>query len=284
VKPIFLSLAAALALSMPGESEAAETGLKHPVGLQLYSLRADFTKNVPAALAKVESFGVKNVELAGTYGLSPAKFGEMLKAHGLTAVSGHFSFDDYKKDPEGIAKQAAELGLKYAGCAWIPHKDNFDEAEAKDAVTVFNKAGAALAKHGIKFFYHCHGYEFDKHGDGTFMDLLMKETDPKLVSFEMDVFWVKFPGEDPVKWLAKYPGRWELMHIKDMKKGLKTGSNSGGTDVANNVVAGTGQMDWKAILSTAEKTGVTQYFIEDESAVAGEQIPETLKYLHGLKW
>lgn len=269
---------------MPGESEAAENGLKHPIGLQLYSLRADFTKNVPEALAKVQSFGVKNVELAGTYNLSPEKFSEMLKAHGLTAVSGHFGYDDYKKDPEGIAKQAAALGLKYAGCAWIPHKDNFDEAEAKDAIAVFNKAGAALAKHGIRFFYHCHGYEFDKHGDGTFMDLLMKETDPKLVSFEMDVFWVVFPGEDPVAWLKKYPGRWELMHIKDMKKGLKTGSNSGGTDVSNNVVAGTGQIDWKAILSTAEKTGVTQYFIEDESPVAGEQIPQTLKYLHGLNW
>ena len=284
VKPLFASLAAAFVLSAAGQIQAAESGLKHPVGLQLYSLRADFTKSVPEALAKVQSFGIKQVELAGTYNLSAEKFSEMLKAHGLTAVSGHFGYDEYKKDPEGVAKKAAELGLKYAGCAWISHQGEFDEAEAKDAIEVFNKAGAALAKHGIKFFYHCHGYEFTQHGNETFMDLIIKATDPKLVAFEMDVFWVVHPGEDPVKWLEKYPGRWELMHIKDMKKGLALGSKSGHADVSNNVVAGTGQMDWKAILKAAEKSGVTQYFIEDESVVAGEQIPQTLKYLHGLKW
>ena len=255
-----------------------------PVGLQLYSLRADFTKNVPASLEKVSSFGIRNVELAGTYNLSPEKFKEMLDANKLKPVSGHFPFARYKADPEGVAKDAKALGLEYAGCAWIDHQGDFSESACRDAVTVFNKAGEVLAKHGIKFFYHCHGFEFRPHADGVFMDLLMKETNPKFVRFEMDVFWVKHPGHDPVKWLEKYPGRWELMHVKDMKKGLVTGVFTGKTDVSNDVTVGTGQMNWPAILKAAKKSGVKHYFIEDESPTAAEQIPQSMKYLKTVKW
>ena len=254
-----------------------------PVGLQLYSLRADFTKNVPATLEKVRDFGIKDVELAGTYNLSPEKFKDMLAANKLKAVSGHFPFARYKADPEGVAKDAKALGLEYAGCAWIDHEGDFDEAECRTAIEVFNKAGEVLAKHGLKFFYHCHGFEFAPHAGGTFMDLLMKETNPKFVRYEMDVFWVTHPGHDPVKWLEKYPGRWELMHVKDMK-GLATGAFTGKTDVSNDVTVGTGQMNWPAILKAAKKFGVKHYFIEDESPTAADQIPQSIKYLKTVKW
>lgn len=256
---------------------------KEPVGLQLYSLRADFTRNVPSSLEKVRSFGIKDVELAGTYNLSPEKFKQLLDANKLNPVSGHFPFERYRDDAEGVARDAKALGLQYAGCAWIAHQDDFDEAECRAAVAVFNKAGEVLAKQGLKFFYHCHGYEFAPHGDGTFMDVLMKETNPKFVRFEMDVFWVKHPGQDPVKWLEKYPKRWELMHVKDMKKGV-VGNFSGGSDVKNDVTIGTGQMDWPAILKAARKSGVKHYFIEDESPTSAEQIPQSLKFLETVKW
>lgn len=282
MKPLVQSLlVSAFVVALGHNANAAS--FKEPVGLQLYSLRGEFMQNVPATLEKVRSFGIKNVELAGTYNLSPAKFKEMLDANKLKPVSGHFPFERYRDDVEGIAKDAKVLGLQYAGCAWIPHKDQFDEAEAREAINVFNKAGEALAKHGIKFFYHCHGFEFLPHGDGTFMDLLMKETNPKFVRFEMDVFWVVHPGQDPVKWLEKYPKRWELMHVKDMKKGLK-GDFTGKADVKNDVTVGTGQMDWPAILKAAKKSGVKHYFIEDESPTAAEQIPASMKYLETVKW
>lgn len=268
---------------------AAEVGtgasFKGPIGLQLYSLRGMFqSQGVPATLKQVQSYGIKNVELAGTYGLSPDRFLELLKEHGLTAVSGHFGYDLYKSDPAKVAAEAKALGLKYAGCAWISHeRGKFDEAKAREAAEVFNKAGEALAKEGIQFFYHCHGYEFQPHGDGTFMDLIIKGTDPKKVAYQMDVFWVVHPGADPVKYLNNYPGRWQLMHVKDMKKGLK-GDFSGGADVKNDVTIGTGQMDWPAILAAAKKSGVTWYFIEDESPTAAEQIPQSLKFLAGVKF
>src|SRR5581483_6512962 len=102
---------------------------------------------------------------------------------------------------------------------------------------------------------------------------------PDLVAFQMDVFWVVHPGHDPVKLLQKYGKRWELMHLKDMKKGLKTGELTGHTDVANDVALGTGQMDWPAILKAAKEAGVKHYFIEDESPNVTAQIPVTLKFL-----
>jgi sugar phosphate isomerase/epimerase len=257
---------------------------KGPVGLQLYSLRAEFTRSVPPTLEKVRDYGFKIVETAGTYNLTPAKFRELLDKNGLKAVSGHFPFERYRDDVEGIAAEAKTLGLEYAGCAWVPHEGDFDEKECRNAIEVFNKAGEALKKHNLKFFYHAHGYEFAPFQNGTFMDLLMKETKPENVRFEMDIFWVVHPGHDPVKWLEKYPKRWELVHLKDMKKGVKTGEFTGKTDVSNDVALGTGQMDWPAILRAAKKAGAKYYFIEDESPTVTGQIPQSLKFLEQVKF
>ncbi len=265
-------------------SASAAGSFKEPVGLQLYSLRAEFTKNVPAAIEKVKGFGFRDVELAGTYNLSPETYLGMLKAAGLNPVAGHFGFDRYEKDPEGVAKEAKALGLKFAGTAWIPHKGDFTEADARHAAEVFNKAGAALKKQGIQFYYHVHGYEFQKHADGTLFDLLMQETKRDLVAYQMDVLWVVFPGQDPVGLLNKYGSRWQLMHIKDLKKGVKLGALTGNTQLTNDVPIGTGQMDWPSILKAAKKAGVKHYFIEDESPTVLDQIPQSLKYLKTVSW
>jgi len=282
-----LGLCCSVALSLPAlgaESVGVGRSFKGPVGLQLYSLRAEFTRNVPATLDKVKAYGIRDIELASTYNLTPGKFKEMLDERGFNAISIHFPFERYATDPEAVARDAKALGVRYAGCAWIPHQGAFDEQECRTAITVFNKAGEAMAKQGIRFFYHAHGFEFQPHGDGTLLDLLMKETNPGQVSFQMDVLWIVFPGQDPVKLLEKYKGRWELMHLKDLKKGVATGSLSGGTDVSNNVVLGTGQVDWPAVLAASKKAGIKHYFIEDESPIAAEQIPQSLKFLEQVKF
>jgi sugar phosphate isomerase/epimerase len=268
---------------------AADVGtgksFKGPLGLQLYSLRADFAKNAEMGLDLTKEFGFKEVELAGIpAGMTAEQFKGHLEKRGLRPISGHFPYATFKSNPEAIAKDAKALGLKYAGCAWADHKGDYDLEEAKETVEVFNKAGEVLQKNGIQFFYHCHGFEFAPNGDETFMDYLIKNTDPKKVAFEMDVFWVVHPGHDPAKWLEKYPGRWQLMHVKDMRKGTETGKFTGGTDVKNDVAIGTGMMDWPAILKAAQKTGVKYYFIEDESPTVKEQIPVSLKYLSEVKF
>ena len=264
---------------------SAGTGpnFKGPIGLQLYSLRDQFKKDVPATLDLVRSFNIKYVELAGTYGLPPDKFRQELDARGLKAISGHFSYEQCRDRIEEVARDAKILGLEYVGCAWIPHKDPFDEKTCREATTVFTRAGEALAKHGIKFFYHIHGYEFLPYGDGTLFDLMMAETNPKFVRFQMDVYWVVNPGQDPVKLFEKYGKRFELMHVKDMKKGTPS-SFTGHSDVTNNVVLGEGMIDWPAVFRAAKKAGVKWYFIEDESPTSATQIPQSLRYLEKVKF
>ncbi len=281
--------AAVLLASGCATSSSVGTGasFKGPIGLQLYSLRGLFTKSVPQGLALTKSYGIKDVELAGTYGMPPEKLKAMLDEHGLNPVAGHFSFDKLRDDPEGVAKEAKALGLKYAGSAWIPHQGAFDEAQAKAAAATLNRAGEVFAKYGLKVYYHCHGFEFQPGvipGGRKAMEILLTETNPKVVDFQMDILWITFPGEDAAEWLTKYPGRWVSLHMKDLKKGVKTGFHTGGTDPNNDVVLGTGQMNWPKILAAAKKAGVKYYFIEDESADAANQIPQSLKFLEQVKF
>jgi len=283
-----LSLIGACAVLNYGPAFGATAGtgpsFKGPVGLQLYSLREQFGKDVAGTLDEVKSFGIQYAELAGTYGQTPEKFKAELTARGIKPISAHFGFERYRDDPEGVAKEANALGLEYAGCAWIPHTGDFDEKTCREAMAVFNKAGEVMAKHGLRFFYHVHGFEFQPHGQGTLLDLLFQETSPKYVNYEMDIFWIVFPGQDPVKLLEKYPHRWQLMHLKDMRKGTQTGALTGGTDVKNDAALGQGLMDLPAILRAAKKAGVKWYFIEDESPWSEKQIPESLRFLEQVKF
>jgi sugar phosphate isomerase/epimerase len=267
-----------------GPSTGTGPSFKGPVGLQLYSLREQFKKDMPGTLDEVKSFGIKYAELAGTYDLPPDQFKAQLAARALEPIAAHFAYERYRDDAEGVAREAKALGLKYAGCAWIPHNGDFDEKTCREAIAVFNKAGEAMAKHGLKFFYHVHGFEFQPYGQGTLLDLLFTETNPKFVNYEMDIFWIVFPGQDPVKLFEKYPHRWVLAHLKDMKKGTPTGALTGHTEVTNDAALGAGQMDLPAILRAAKEAGVKYYFIEDESPWSEKQVPQSLRYLEALKF
>jgi sugar phosphate isomerase/epimerase len=116
------------------------------------------------------------------------------------------------------------------------------------------------------------------------MDLLITETNPKTVAYEMDIFWVVFPNQDPVQLLSKYGKRWELMHLKDMRKGIVRGALTGSTDVTNDVALAQGLINMPAVLKAAKKAGVKWYFIEDESPVSEQQIPRSLRYLEQVKF
>src|SRR5256885_15625668 len=201
-----------------GASIGVGPDFKGPIGLQLYSLRDQFKKDVPGTLDEVKSFGIKYVELAGTYGLPPEKFKEELSKRGIEAISAHFPFEKFRDDVESIAREANALGLKYAGCAWITHEGDFNEKTCRQAAEIFNRAGEALAKHGLKFFYHTHGYEFQPHGNGTLFDLLRGETKPNFVRYEMDASWIVEPAQDPARRLQKYAKRCAWVHVKDMDK------------------------------------------------------------------
>jgi len=273
------------ALLAPGFASLAQEKSQRfdgAVGLQLYSLRDLLSKDVPGSLAKVRAFGIRNVELAGTYGLSPAAFKGELDSAGLVPVSAHYAFERFRDSIDAVISEAEAFGLHYVGCAWIPHTGQFDEKTCREAAAVFNRAGARLASRGIKFFYHTHGYEFVPAGEGTLFDLLMSLTKADAVSFEMDIFWVVHAGQDPVRLIEKYGARFQLMHLKDMKKGTPVGLLTGGSDVTNDVALGAGVINLRGALAAARKAGVAWYIIEDESPACLEQIPVSLKYLEHL--
>jgi sugar phosphate isomerase/epimerase len=291
MKTLFEIFTAILCLAVSAPALAADvgpghesSGFKGKLGLQLYSLRAQFAKDVPGTLDKVHDMGFKYVETAGTYGVSPAKFKTELDARGLVVVSAHLSYDRFRDDPEGAAREAKALGAKYAGCAGITRKGAFTEKDCREAAKVFNKAGEVLAKHSINFFYHTHGFEFQPYGSETLFDLLMAETKPEFVTYEMDVFWVVHGGQNPVSLFEKYKDRFALVHLKDMKIGTPIHLLTGTSDVSNDVAMGTGQIPYRRILPAAAKAGVKWYFIEDESPTSEQQIPQSIRYLKVVKW
>lgn len=254
------------------------------IGLQLYSLRDQFPKDVPGTMAKIKAMGIKEIEVGGTYGLTIAEFKELVADNGLKIVGVGTDFNELDKDPVAVADRSKEYGAPYVICYWIPHAGNeFTVTEINRAIEVFNRAGKVLKEHGLSLCYHPHGYEFRSYEGGTLFDYLVAKTNPEYLNFEMDVFWVKHPGQDPVALLQKYPNRFLLMHLKDRKRGTP-GNQNGQADVESNVVLGTGDVGIAEIMKAAKKTSVKHYFIEDESSRAEQQIPESLKYLKSLKY
>ncbi len=272
-------LIAALVLAT-ASAFAAET---NTVGLQLWSLRAQLTASLPAGIAQVAGFGFTDVETAGTYGHTAKEFKSLATANGLKIVGAHIPYERMQSDLPGVIAEAKTLGATYVIVAWVPHKTTFDVDQARAAVANFNAWGAALKAEGLGFGFHTHGYEFSPLADGSSaFDVMMKETKPDLVFCEMDVFWVVQAGIDPVKLLQKYPGRFKAFHIKDMKKGAPIGLYEGKAPASDNVVVGTGIMDWPAIVAQGRKSGVAYYFIEDETSDPVANIPPSLTYLATL--
>jgi sugar phosphate isomerase/epimerase len=259
-----------------------------PVGLQLWSIRDILKTNVPLGLQTARGLGFTEVEIAGVPAtVAPAQLRSLLLTQGLNPVAGNWSYDDVAKRIEKVVAEARALGVRYAGVGWIPrpNRQPFTEAMALAAAAVFNRAGEILGKEGIRFFYHPHGYEFVAAGAGrTLFDVLEEKTDPKLVCFEIDLFWAAHGGQDPVKLMQRFPGRWQLMHVKDMRRGTETGIFTGATDKSNDVAVGTGTIDITAALREGQRQGIRHYFIEDESADPVGQIPKSLRYLEALSW
>ncbi len=253
------------------------------IGLQLYSLRNEIPKDVPGTLKQIKSWGITEIEGGGTYGMTVEEFNTLSKETGLKLIAIGADFAELEKDPQAVANQAKAFGVSYVVCYWIPHHGNdFTLDDTETAIRVFNTAGKILAENGISFCYHPHGYEFRPYEKGTLFDFMMKELKPEYVNFEMDVFWIKHPGQDPVKLLKKYKNRFPLMHLKDRKIGTP-GNQNGNADVETNVVLGSGDVGIAAIMKVAKKYGVKHFFIEDESSRAVQQIPQSLGFLKLLK-
>jgi sugar phosphate isomerase/epimerase len=254
-----------------------------PLGLQLESFKINLAADVPTGLDIVKADGFTIIETAGTYKLTPEQFRAQLDSHGLKSVSSHVSYESLQADLPKVIAMAKVLGSTNVVVPGIPHEGVFTAAVAHRAAADFNAWGKALKEAGIRLLYHPHGGEFEPLSDGSMgFDTLMKETDPAYVSFEMDVYWVAIAGQDPVALLAKYPERWKMFHLKDLRKGAAKPVFSGHAPKADFVTIGTGQIDWPAVLAEGRKVGIEYSFIEDESADPVANVPPSVAYLKSI--
>lgn len=274
-------LAACLASGVPA-AEPAERLFPGTPGLCSYTFRHQFAKDVPGTLDAVKAMGITDIEFSNLFGITAAELRRLLDDRGMVCSSYGVGYDVAVGKTDEVARDALALGAKYVRVASIPHKAPFTVERAREAAAEFNRVGRLLReRHGLSFCYHNHGYEFVSHGDGTLFDVLMAETNPEDVGIELDILWAHFPGADPAAIVDRYGSRVKLMHLKDLKQGVK-GDFSGRTDPENDVVLGTGQIDVPAVLRAAKRAGVAHYYIEDESTAAPAQVPRSLVYLKSL--
>ena len=252
-------------------------------GMVSYTYRQSFAKNLPATLDTIRSLGITDMEFSNLFGQTAAEIRKQLDQRGMKCSSFGVSYGDALDKTQEVGQNAKTLGASYVRVAWIPHEGGFNFETAQKAVADFNQIGQRLKEDfGLTFCYHNHGYEHLPYGDGTLLDYIIQNTDPRYVSFELDILWAFFPGGDPAALLKKYPKRFKLMHLKDLRKGVK-GDLSGRTAVENDVPLGTGQLDIPAILKAARKSAIRHYYIEDESPSYATQVPQTMAYLKQLK-
>lgn len=233
-------------------------------GLQLYSLRDDMPKDPKGVLKQVADFGYKQIEsyqhseLGIFWGMGHKDFKKYLDDLGLTIVSTHHgvieNFPANKAEFEKTAAEAAEIGMKYILCPWLGPQKTIEEYKQK--ATQFNQLGEICKKAGLRFGYHNHDYSFLPLEGQLPQDVLMENTDPALVDFEMDMYWVVTAKADPEAWLKKYPDRFRLCHVKDRIKDS--------TEHDATTILGQGSINYPKILNTAKSTGMQYYIVEHE--------------------
>lgn len=252
-------------------------------GVVSYTYRKQFAKDVPGTLDLIKSLGITDIEFSNLFGQTAPGLRKLLDERGLKCSSFGVSYNDLVQKTGEVASNAKALGAQYVRVASIPHQAPFTLEQAKKAIDDFNRVGKILKEeHGLSFVYHNHGFEFEPYQNGTLYDLMMEQTDPRYVNFELDMLWAFFPGQDPAALLKKYGKRYKLMHLKDLQKGV-AGNLSGSTSPEHDVPLGTGQLDVPAILAAARKAGVKHYYIEDESSRVEVQVPQSMAFLKGLK-
>ncbi len=232
-----------------------------PIGLELYTVRDQFAKDPAGTLKQVAATGYKEVE-TGPY-MSAAKLNPMLRANGLAVPSGYFdapkTIEDWKK--------TVDLGKSY-GLHYIVVGDNprLDTEAWKRRADLFNQCGTLSLGAGMQFCYHAHFNEFARSNNTCGYDIMLTSCDPKLLKMEMDVFWGVYAGIDPIMYFHQYPGRFPLLHIKDLYKDVAVNPHESPADNGPNPFApvGQGKIDWHRIFAHAGEAGAKHIFVEQD--------------------
>ena len=245
------------------------------VGLQLYTIRDAMAADTVGTLKKVSEMGYKNMELAGYsggkfYGFTAKEFKKIVTDLGMDIISSHTMVEAEGITMENAKKMAddhAEIGVKYCVQPWVVEKDRNIESYKK-MIGDWNKVGSVMKSVGIQFAYHNHNFEF-KPEDGMipYYDIFMPEMDADLITMELDLYWATKAGQDPVEMFKKYPGRFQLLHFKDMAEKREPFYTIEKDDITS---VGAGLIDFKRIYEARETAGVKYFFVEDDNQGNGK--------------
>jgi len=274
-----ISTAGSLSMMLLGAAGCAsgvgKSKKNYGVGIQLYTIRDAMSADILGTLKKVSAIGYKNLELAGYsngkfYGYSPVEFKKIIADLGMDAISSHtqvesasISLDQAKL----MADAHAQLGVKYCIKPWVEEVDR-NLKQYKKMVGDCNEVGKITKSVGIQYGYHNHNFEFATlDGVVPYYDILMPGFDADLVTMELDLFWASKAGQDPVAMFKKYPGRFQLFHMKDMRTKETPFFEIKKDDM---ISAGSGVIDFKTILASSEIAGLKYAFVEDDNQNNGK--------------
>jgi sugar phosphate isomerase/epimerase len=249
----------------------------YPIGLQLYTVRSLLPRDFDGTLAKIAAIGYQEVEFAGYFGRRPAQVRDSVKNAGLAAPSTHLAFEQLGEAWPGVLHDSKTIGHEYVIVPSIPDKARQTLDDYRRIADRFNEAGKAAQDVGLTFGYHNHAFEFERIEGKLPYDVLLERTDPELVKFQMDLYWISIGGQNPVDYFARWPGRFPMVHVKDLVRAAPGRP-------ARMVDVGAGDLYWKAIFAKRRQAGMFHYFIEhDEPADPLLSIRKSYEYLSRLE-
>jgi sugar phosphate isomerase/epimerase len=271
-----LALAAA-GLGLCKRSALAAGKRKLPrIGMQLYTVRRELEKDFEGTLKRVAALGYKEVEFAGYFGHKPEEVKSILKRLKLDAPAAHLQLSELRGDLRPSIDAAHTIGHKYLLLAWTPPEERRTLEHYRRLADLLDEAGARTLREGVQFAYHNHDFEFAPMEGKIPYDLLLERTDPRLVKLEMDLYWTVKGGANPVEYFEKYPGRFHLLHVKDMDS----------TPRRFFADVGTGTIDFKSIFAHSGRAGVRHYFVENDEPAGSpfESLRVSFEYLRQLEF
>lgn len=226
-----------------------------PLAVQLYTVRDALAQDYRRTLERVKEIGYDNVELAGGFALSPSEIRSVLDDTGLTAISSHVPMADLKDDVDAAIDAAKTIGYNYVVIPWVGGDMVANgKSDWIDAAEFMDETGAKLHEAGLQLCYHNHNHEFEQFDGEAIFDVLLQHAQPSNLAAEVDTYWVKYAGVDPVEVIRRYTGRCPLLHIKDMTAG----------DDPTFAEVGQGVMDWQPIFDAGHAAGAKWYIVEQD--------------------
>ncbi|HEX8149549.1 MAG TPA: sugar phosphate isomerase/epimerase [Pyrinomonadaceae bacterium] len=259
-----------------GSARAADKRRLSRIGMQLYTVRRELEKDFEGTLRKVAALGYREVEFAGYFGHRPAELKTLLKRLKLDAPAAHVPLSGLRGDLRPLLDAAHVVGHKYLLVAWLPPEERASLDDYRRLADLFNEAGARMLREGVQFAYHNHDFEFAPSEGKVPYDLLLERTDARAVKLEMDLYWTVKGGANPVEYFERHPGRFHLLHVKDMDS----------TPRRFFADVGRGVIDFKSVFARSGRAGVRHYFVENDEPAGSpfESLRVSLDYLRRLQF